>query len=381
MRISSIVGPNGSARGALESWLFKPILAGATLGERLIACVGALIAIALTGLVSGWIVGEGPHIPLIVAPMGATAVLLFAVPASPLAQPWPIIGGNTISALVGVTAAYFIPNPVLAIGVGVSLAIGLMSFARCLHPPGGAAALTALIGGQAVTESGFLFPFVPVCLNSIILVGLGVAFHRISRRNYPHVPPVSPANTHGTADIPAPLRVGFSARDVDTALLRLDETLDIDRADLDRLLREVELQALVRAHGTMTCRMVMSRDVVAIAQHAPVAQARELLLKHNIRTLPVVNPMGRLVGSVGLRELMLRDDADIAQVMSQARTVGPDEPAVTLAGTLTDGHAHAVFVIDDDRAILGIITQSDLLAALTRLATVKSFEQQAGASS
>ena len=67
---------------------------------------------------------------------GASAVLLFAVPASPLAQPWSIIGGNTISALMGIIAAYFIRDPIIATGVGVSLAIGAMSFTRCLHPPG-----------------------------------------------------------------------------------------------------------------------------------------------------------------------------------------------------------------------------------------------------
>ncbi|MGO8048351.1 HPP family protein, partial [Rhizobium johnstonii] len=77
-------------------------------------------------------------LPLIVAPMGASAVLLFAVPASPLAQPWSIIGGNTISALMGIISAYFIRYPIIATGVGVSLAIVAMSFTRCLHPPGGA---------------------------------------------------------------------------------------------------------------------------------------------------------------------------------------------------------------------------------------------------
>ncbi|MGT2482269.1 HPP family protein [Methylobacterium oryzae CBMB20] len=70
------------------------------------------------------------------------------------------------------------------------------------HPPGGAAALTALIGGPAVTSAGFLFPLFPVCVNSVILVALGIAFHKISRRNYPHVPVAAPANTHGTADPP-----------------------------------------------------------------------------------------------------------------------------------------------------------------------------------
>jgi CBS domain-containing membrane protein len=306
--------------------------------------------------------------------MGATAVLLFAVPASPLAQPWPIIGGNTISALIGITSAHFIPNPVLAIGVGVSLAIAVMSLTRCLHPPGGAAALTALIGGSAVTSSGFLFPFVPVCLNSIILVSLGIAFHRISGRKYPHVPPAAPANVHGTTDLPAPARVGFNVRDVDAALRTFNETLDIDRADLDRLLREVETQALTRAHGELSCGAVMSRDVIAIKLNEPVARARELLLQHNIRTLPVVDEAGRLAGTLGLRELALRSDASIAQVMSKASTATPDEPVVTLVAPLTNGHIHAVVVTAEDRSILGIITQTDLLAVLTRLVSTKAFE-------
>src|SRR4051812_41843899 len=153
-RMPELTGAPRHGERILGFRLFRPILAGATLRERLIACLGALAGITLTGLICGWFFGEGPHIPLIVAPMGASAVLLFAVPASPLAQPWPIIGGNTISAFMGVLAAHFIPDPIIAIGVGVSLAIAAMSLTRSLHPPGGAAALTALIGGPAVTSAG-----------------------------------------------------------------------------------------------------------------------------------------------------------------------------------------------------------------------------------
>ncbi|ARO55822.1 conserved protein of unknown function; putative membrane protein [Methylorubrum extorquens] len=353
--------------------LFRPILAGATLRERLIACLGALAGITLTGLVCGWFFGEGPHIPLIVAPMGASAVLIFAVPASPLAQPWSVIGGNTISAFMGVLAAHLIPDPVIAIGVGVSLAIAAMSLTRCLHPPGGAAALTALIGGPAVTSAGFLFPLFPVGLNSVILVALGIGFHKLSRRNYPHVAVATPMNTHGTGDLPAPLRVGFRSEDVDAALVALDETLDIDRADLDRLLRQVELHALVRARGDLTCGEVMSRDVVTIGLDGSAERARELLLAHNIRTLPVIDRAGRLAGTIGLRELTLHGEVALAQVMSEARTTGPDDPVIALVNDLTDGHTHAVVVTADDRRVLGIITQTDLLATLTRLLSAKAF--------
>jgi CBS domain-containing membrane protein len=347
--------------------LFVPILAGATLRERLIACIGATIGIALTGVISGLAMGNGPHVALLVAPMGASAVLLFAVPASPLAQPWSIIGGNSISALVGVTVAHFVHDPVMASALAVALAIAAMSFTRCLHPPGGAAALTAVLGGPAVLSTGFLFPFVPVALNSTILVTLGFIFHRLARRSYPHVhAPV--ANSHGTADPPAEQRVGFRPEDVDAALSALDETFDIDRDDLERLLRQVELQAMVRAHRTLLCKDIMSRDVVSVPDHASADEARKLLLDHNIRTLPVIDAEARLVGAVGLRELTKATDA-VKGVMSSAGTAAPDTPAMSLLRMLTDGRSHGVVIVDAERHILGLITQTDLLAAVARAQT------------
>jgi CBS domain-containing membrane protein len=347
---------------------FNPILAGATLRERLFACLGALIAIALTGLICGAAFGTGPHLPLIVAPMGASAVLLFAVPASPLAQPWPIVGGNTISAMMGIAAATFIHDPVIAGGVGVSLAIGAMSFTRCLHPPGGAAALTAVLGGPVVANWGLLFPFVPVALNSCILVALGFLFHKLSRKSYPHVAAPAPVNTHLTADRPSSARLGFRTEDVDAALAALDETFDIDRDDLERLLQRVELQAAMRRSGPVLCEDVMSRDVITVGGRASADEARALLLKHNVRTLPVINDGERLVGAVGLRELSDTAVATIAEAMSPSpvATASPGQSALSLLPILTDGRTHAVIVVDDNRHVIGLISQTDLLSVVAR---------------
>jgi CBS domain-containing membrane protein len=349
-------GPDGTERFRL----FVPILAGATLRERIIGCIGALIGIGLTGWICGIMFGAGPAVPLIVAPVGASAVLLFAVPASPLAQPWPIIGGNTISALVGVTVAHFIHQPELAVALAVASAIAVMSLARCLHPPGGAAALTAVIGGPAVLSAGFLFPFVPVALNSVLLVVLGILFHRLAGRTYPHKAVLPVANTHGTQDPPAALRSGFQSEDVDNALEALDETFDIKRSDIDVLLREVQVQAAIRRHRALLCSDIMSRDVIKVSEDASADTARVLLLEHNVRALPVLDLSGHLLGTIGLRELANAGPA-IKGSITVAVTARPDDHAMKLLPMLTDGKTHAVIIVDDSRHVMGLVTQTDLL--------------------
>ncbi len=345
--------------------LFKPVLAGATLRERSIACAGALIGIVLTGLVSSLLLGNGAHLPLIVAPMGASAVLLFAVPSSPLAQPWSIIGGNTISAFVGLSVTYVVSDPALAIGLGVALAIAAMSVTRSLHPPGGAAALTAILGGSAVAKWGLLFPLVPVALNSCLLVGLGILFHKLSRRKYPHAAVPAPANQHKTEDLPPSVRLGIREDDIDRALLALDESFDIDRNDLARLFRQVELEVTIRSHGDLTCGDIMSRDVVSVDEGETASHARDLIMRHNLLTLPVRAEDGQLRGVVGLRELMHPGD-DFRNYIVGASTASENDPAFGLLPTLTDGLTHAVVIVDEMRRIVGLVSQTDLLGAVAR---------------
>jgi CBS domain-containing membrane protein len=172
--------------------------------------------IGMTGALCSLAFGSDPRLPMLIAPVGASAVLLFAVPASPLAQPWPIIGGNVLSAIIGTVVGMLIQNQVLAAGVAVALAIAAMSVARCLHPPGGAAALTAVLAGPSVAAAGYLFPIVPIGGNSIVLVALGWVFHRFPRHSYPHVStPVVAADRSA----PSQLRAGFLPEDIDAALV------------------------------------------------------------------------------------------------------------------------------------------------------------------
>ncbi|CAN5198222.1 hypothetical protein BH10PSE1_BH10PSE1_10500 [soil metagenome] len=213
--------------------VFKPILAGATLRDRAVACVGAVFGIGMAGLIGHLAMrGETQLAMMLTAPMGASAVLLFAVPASPLAQPWAIVGGNTVSALAGIAVAHMVPDPVIGGALAVGLAIAAMSLCRCLHPPGGAMALIGVIGGPVVASHGYMFAFMPVAFNAVSLTAAGWLFHRLSGHTYPHAP----------AALPQPKSLErktetITDADVDRALAAFGEPLDVSRDDLKLLLR------------------------------------------------------------------------------------------------------------------------------------------------
>ena len=115
---------------------FMPTLAGGAPRDQMVAGIGPTLG-HLSDRINMWTdVRKRPNLPFIVAPMGASAVLLFAVPASPLAQPWSIIGGNTVSALVGISVGRLVHEPMAATGIAVGLAIVAMSMNSAPSPAG-----------------------------------------------------------------------------------------------------------------------------------------------------------------------------------------------------------------------------------------------------
>ncbi len=346
---------------------FTPRMAGANLRERAIACIGAMLGIGLAGVLSAYFAGHGAELPLLVAPLGASAVLLFAVPASPLAQPWSIIGGNTISALVGIAIAHVVPETAIAAALAVALAIAAMSLLRCLHPPGGAASLLAVLGGPAAASFQFSFALVPVGLNSVLLVLLGLVFHRFSRHSYPHRPKPPATSPHRTADPPPQARMALTDADIDAALAEEGEAFDIAREDLQRLVRRAELAALERSTRVPRCADIMSKDVLSIRDNAPWSEAHALLLAHELRVLPVVDAEHRVVGIVELHEPDHPLQA-VSEMVSDAATALPDDSMLRLIDPLTDGRHHAVVIVNGAGRLVGLVTQTDMIVALARLA-------------
>jgi CBS domain-containing membrane protein len=340
--------------------VFVPILPGVTGRDRALACVAALVGIVVVGVQGALVHGTAWASPWIVAPIGASAVLLFAVPTSPMAQPWPIIGGNSLGALIGFAVGKALGHGSIACGVAVAIAIAAMSVTRSLHPPGGAAALTGALSGPVAASAGWLFPLLPLAMNAIVLTACGWLFHRMRGRTYPHRRQVR----RPTAD-PAPSqRVGVREQDIDAVVAEIGESYDIERDDLRLLLNALEARVLARQRPDLACAEIMSRDLITVTRDTDPAVARALLLEHGVRVLPVVDDAGRPVGAIGLRELA-QPGGTVAHVMTPPLTIEPARPATLLVAPLTDGHRHAAMVVDPhDARLLGLVTQADLLAAL-----------------
>lgn len=152
--------------------------------DALIGTFGAALGIAITWLVSDALLAGNS--PLLVVSMGASAVILFTMPTAPAAQPIPVLLAHAVAAFFGVAAAQIFDNIPLAIAVALGLHVGLMTRFGYLHPPSGGTALTAIIGGDAVTDLGFEFLWRPVLLNAVLLVLLAVAVNKpFAWRQYP----------------------------------------------------------------------------------------------------------------------------------------------------------------------------------------------------
>lgn len=373
---------------SITSWLSLFLPARITLSwkERLRSCCGAALGIALTGLVTHQLFPGIAELPWLIAPMGASAVLLFAVPASPLAQPWSIMGGNIVAALIGVTCAKWFDSVLVAAALAVAVSIGAMFLLRCIHPPAGAVALTAVLGGPAIHAVGYGFVWMPVGINSALLLIVALLYHRVTRHSYPHAMqrPTTSASTQSR-------QLGFTSEDLDLALQNYNEILDIGRDDLETLLHNAEANAYRRHFGKTTCADVMTRDVATVKFGDSLEDAWQLLCKRGIKALPVTDRSQRVVGILTqadfLKHAGMNEHRKVtARLMKFVRRVGSthsdkpdavgqimtrrvlvasaDKSVIELVPLFAgSGHRH-IPIVDSELRLVGIVTQSALILAL-----------------
>lgn len=367
--------PPSSPPGAPRAWW--PPAPTIDRREALRIALGAALGLLLAGGLAR-LSHLGPV--WLVAPLGASAVLVFGLPSSPLAQPWAVVGGNTLSALTGIATLHLVPDPVWAAGLAVGLAIAAMVPLRCLHPPGGAAALLTVLAGVHDPR----FALFPVLVNSAVLVAFGVAYNRFTGRRYPHVP--AP---------PAPVARRFDDADIDAVLARHNMLMHTPRDELEGLLEEAELQAHGRRLRQWRCADIMTREPAIVDARTPLPEAWALLRRHAVKALPVVDAQRHVVGLVTQADFLrdarvdilehpsghprwqVRSDAGgtvggpavVGQIMvRRVRVTRDDRPLAELVPIFSETGHHHLPVIDAERRLVGILTQTDMVRALQRFA-------------
>ncbi len=202
-----------------------------SLSERLLASIGGGLGI----LAILWITQEvldQQGAAMLAASMGATAVLLFAIPHSPFSQPWPVFGGHMLGALVGVSCAHFLSDPLLAAPLAMVITVTLMYSLRCQHPPGAATAMIAVLGGESVHGLGYGFLLTPVLENILILLLVAVLFNLpFPWRRYP----ARFAARHEEDQASPPSSDELTTEDITHALEQIDTYLDISKQDLQHI--------------------------------------------------------------------------------------------------------------------------------------------------
>ncbi|MDD3517213.1 MAG: HPP family protein [Chromatiales bacterium] len=203
--------------------------------EHWISGVGGFIGILLMSLVShAWLDAQAGT--LVAASMGSTAVLLFAMPHGAVSQPWPVLGGHLVSAIIGVASASWLTNdPALASALAVGGSITAMYVLRCLHPSGGATALFAVVGGESVHAMGYGYVTGPILVGSLLLVLIAVVFnYPFAWRRYPQAWHRAKARADEVAaDESAEAMIPHSS--LVYALSQIDTFVDISEEDLQRV--------------------------------------------------------------------------------------------------------------------------------------------------
>ena len=341
---------------ALPGWLeaFFPPPTVLTYRQRLIMVVGVFIGIGLTALLCGLL---QTHFDLkwwLMAPLGASAAQVFAVPGSPMSQPWPIIGGHALSALAGVLAFHLFGHTALAAGAGVALASAFMIMTRSLHPSGGGTALFMVI-----SQTGdYAFILFPVIVNATVLVSVAIAYHRLTGHSYPQRQRAAPPHVLALHR--------FDPSDLEAALMGYDQALDISREDVEKLIEQTEMQAYHRLAAAMTCGQIMTTKLRTLTPKTQLSTALAAMSRYDIKAMPVIDADRKLLGLLRLDDALKKDASLPAEdVMRQTyATARADAPATELLTILAKGDRRHVLIVDEEGRLEGLVSKSDLMGAL-----------------
>lgn len=342
--------------------MFGPVMPTPHAAEVTRAALGAALGLLACDLILWSLSGGDPAHLTLIAPFGASAFLIFAVPNSPLAQPFSAIAGNTLAALAALLTLHVTQTPLVAAPLAVALAIAAMGATRSFHPPAGAVALATVLAASGPHPPTWAFALTPVAAGTALLVAAGIVWNHATGRVYPFRQPAP--SPHGTKDALPDRRLGLTPPELATILDRLRMTQNIGVEDLARVITAAETEAAAHHLGDLTAADIMSRDLVTVPPATPLQALAQEFRTHRFKTLPVTEG-GHYAGLLDQAALLgLTDPATTAaDLLVPVETATPDTTAATLMNLLSDGHQQAVPILTGP-ALVGLVTRSDLIALL-----------------
>ena len=360
--------------------------------SKLLSVASSFIAI----LIVAWVTqksGVSASYPIIVASMGASAVILFIMPHSPLAQPWPLIGGHLVSAIIGITCTQLFADTIVASACASGGSVLAMLLLRCLHPPGAATALTPIIAGDPANFMNYSFVLMPVGVNVAIMLVMAIAINRwVLRYDYP-------TNTyqgdnkklkHDTLIQPSQ-RTGISEQDLEQALENMDMFMDVSAGDLSKLLSDAQMQSFKRYSGNITCADIMIKNIPTVEYGTEVEEAWKIMQSEKLKAMPVIDRAKRVIGiitwndffkfiTVGANEsfqenfrAFIRRSSDVStdkpesvgHIMTSSVSVLPESTHIAdLIPLMSNQGYRQIPIVNNEKRLVGMVYQANLIAAL-----------------
>ena len=364
-----------------------------SLKGKLLSVVSCFIVI----LVIAWVSRQfalTPAYPMLIASMGASAVILFIIPNSPLAQPWPLVGGQLVSTVIGVACAQLVSDTAFASAYAVGGSVLAMLLLRCLHPPGAAAALAPVLGGHPITELGYGFVLMPVGINVVVMLMMALVINRwLLRHEYPIGIRKSSSrknSNHGFIVEPAQ-HAGVSEQDLEKALHNMDTFMDVTTRDLSKLLTNAQKQSFKRVSGHITCADIMVSNVLAVEYGTDVEAAWKTMQCEKLKALPVIDKSRRVIGIITWHDFFkfinletnetfqekflafIRRTPDVStdkpesvgHIMASPVTVLTENTHIGELIPLMSNKGHRqIPIVNDENRLVGMVYQANLIAAL-----------------
>ncbi|PPK76660.1 CBS domain-containing membrane protein [Methylobacter tundripaludum] len=356
-----------------------------SLKGKLLSVISSFSSILIMALVTQKL-SIGTAYPIIVASMGASAVILFIIPNSPLAQPWSFFGGQLISAIIGVACAQWFTDIALASACAVGGSIFAMLLLRCLHPPGAATAIAPILSGDPISSLGYGFVLMPVGLNVLIMLVMAILINRwLLRHDYPTV-----SGNKNIVVEPAQ-QTGISDQDLKLALENMDMFMDVSAGDLRKLLTDAEARSFKRFKGNITCADIMVRDVPVVEYGTEVEEAWKIMHQQKLKAMPVIDRARRVIGIITWNDFFkfinlsayesfqdrfrafIRRTPDVStdkpesvgHMMTTSVTVLPESAHIAdLISLMSTQGYRQIPIVNSENRLVGMVYQANLIAAL-----------------